>query len=215
MNRHVEREEALRSLVDSLVQVDVVLFRGEEFPKQISEAVELLKQAIVNMGNEMMPILKEKYVEWEDDLLIELIGDIGDPQSLDFLVEAYKHSTFMSGMLSLIAIRKLKTDEAYERINNLLLDIINEKNDFIVLSTNETVMMCAILGDWNDPQAIETLKSAININEPPGMPKAAIEALANYKEAHPYLGNLAAKDKSLSEIIWNALNNHGEQYSIG
>jgi hypothetical protein len=210
MTENSQRKTILKNLVDMVVQIGQALARGEEFPQQVPEAIELLKQALVELGNEIIPVLKDKYLETGDLLLLEVIGEMREPQSLDFLIHAYRHSDFMTGMAALIAIRKLRISQGYEHINDLLLSIMNQKDDLVVLSTNEIMMMCTILGEWNDSRAVETLKRAIEINEPPGMPKAAIEGLANYREAHQYLRNLAIEEKSLSKIIHDALNKNSE-----
>ncbi|MCA9925814.1 MAG: hypothetical protein KC421_25755 [Anaerolineales bacterium] len=204
----INREVVLNKIVDLVLNIEVVTFRGEAFSPNLTEAVVLLKKTICDMGHEFVPILKKKYNETGDHLLIELLGIISDPQTLSFLIHSYEHADFMSGMVALTAIRNLGVNEAYEYINNLLSSFLRKETHIKVLSTSEIVVMCNALGEWMNPIAIETLKEAISIDEFPEMPKAAINALANFKQAHEFLNELASQEPKLSTIIQNALDQY-------
>jgi hypothetical protein len=205
----MNRQEFIQTLVELLVTVD----RGMlAFDTPLPEAVEEgVKRAIIGFGHEVIPALHTILSNISGDIdprsLVEVLGNIGDPSSAPYIIDFHKNrSNFLSGLISMNALRKLRAEEGYSYISELLE--LQAQGDQTAFNTGaESIVACMSLGEWNDPRAIKPLMAAISIQGIQGLPEAAVNALAKYPQAHTFLKNLAIEVPSLKEVIDKATSN--------
>ncbi len=199
----MNRQEFIQTLVTLLVTIDRGMSAFDTpLPEKVEESIKL---ALIGFGNEAIPILHENLSRFAPDVdlnsLIEVLGIIRNPSSTSYIIEFHKnHSSFLSGLVAMNALRKLRAEAGYLYMSELLLR--QSAGDQTAFNTSaEIVVACKSLGEWDDPQAMKPLMEATRIRDIQGMPEAAIDALAKYPKAHNFLKNLAVEDPSLKELI--------------
>jgi HEAT repeat protein len=196
------REKFIKDLVELLVRIDKGML---EFDEPLPSAVEAaITQAVIAFGEEALPELHTHLADSSPDIdfvqLVDVIGDIGSPTSIPYLINKHQNASFMSGAAAIQALRKIGTDESYLYFGDLLAK--RASGDVYVINSGvEIQIACQALGEWGDERAIPFLERATAIYDPNSMPETAIRALAKYPKAHPFLRELAKRKISLKKLI--------------
>jgi hypothetical protein len=194
----------IEDLVALLVRFDRGMLEFEEPPPE--EARQGLANAVIAFADAAVPSLHAALVDgWSSDgvgpLLIDVLGEIGHGSSVPYLIEHHKsHADFMSGTAAMQALRKLRSNEGYEYMVEVLSR--TAEGDWTAINTgHEVVVACRALAEWDDPRAIGALVQAATIRGSFGMPEAAVEALAQRAEGRRLLPDLAARDPAVRDAL--------------
>lgn len=203
----MDRSDFIKELLKLLVKIDGGMV---EFSEPLPQgAAEGLVSAIASFGEEALPELHRLFADLPPKTdfvyVIDVLGEIGSPLSAPFLIEYHSHyASYISGTAAIQALKKISTEPAYLYLGNLLIQYTSGKPAFNTGA--EIPVACEALGEWNDDRAIGFLEQATRIHDPNRMPVTAIEQLAKYPQAHPFLSELAQSNPLLKVMIENALN---------
>jgi hypothetical protein len=204
----MNREKFIKSLLSLMVAIE----RGTaEFTEPLPIDVEKgVMQAVIGFGEEILGdlhyILNNIDSSSQTDLVhvVDVLGEIGNPSSVPYLINFHKHNaSFMSGMAAVQALKKIAVEESYVYLANLLTQYVSGKDLFN--SPSEIPVATESLGEWGDQRAVPVLEQATAISNPNRMPETAIRQLAKYPTGHPFLHDLAERNRSLSEFINDAI----------
>jgi hypothetical protein len=194
----------IEDLVALLVRFDRGMLEFEEPPPH--EAGQGLADAVIAFADAAVPALHAALTDgWSSGgvgpLLIDVLGEIGHASSVPYLIEHHRsHADYMSGTVAMQALRKLRSNEGYEYMAEMLAR--TAEGDWTAINTgHEVVVACMALAEWDDPRAIGALVQATKIRGGFGMPAAAVEALAQRAEGLRLLPDLAERDPAVREAL--------------
>lgn len=196
------REEFIDDLIGLLVRID----RGmEEFTEPLPvDAEKGVMQAIISFGEEILPQLhstfKTLWSQTDAVHLIDILGVIGNPSSIPYLIEFHsQYASFLGGIVAVRAMKNIGTEEVYTYFGSLI--VRHKSGENIFNSGAEIPIVCEALGDWNDERAVSFLEMATTIHNPNHMPETAIRQLIKYPGTHEFLNQLAEREVSLKPLI--------------
>lgn len=203
----VSKQSFIHDLVDLLIRIDRGMLEFEA-PLPI-EAEEGIKVATAAFGEEALPLLHKVVGEQKAEntltSLTDVLGMIGDPTSVPYLIELHsKFADYESGLAAVQALRKIGTEDAYLYLNRQLMQYLAGEK-YVFDSGIEIAVTCKALGEWRDERAIPALQQANGIRNPNGMPRTAIEQLATYPQSHAFLNELADQNDELRDMIRDCL----------
>jgi HEAT repeat protein len=157
----------------------------QPLPRIVQESI---MNAVVGLGDEVVPLLHKKISESPLEiglgLTLDVLGQLGDPASTTHIIEFHKnYASYQTGVAAIQALKQLKTEDGYSYLGNLLVEVA-KGNKKVVNAAFEVVLACQALGEWNSSKAVFPLKQAVHIRDIHGLPEAAIQALARHTDAH-------------------------------
>ncbi|MEL6407455.1 MAG: hypothetical protein AAFR81_23995 [Chloroflexota bacterium] len=202
----------IRNLITQLLILDKGM---EVFSEPVSENVkQSLIQTIANFGDEALIEVHSTIDTMKGRTsiisLLDVLALIGNTDSVPVLIDIHRnYSGDSEGLAIVSALRNIASDESYL----YMVDLVNQysNGDFrVVSSRNEIYFACLALGEWEDARAVESLRNALDIEFLDLMPRAAIEALAKYKDGRVYLKIATDSMPDYTTLINSALENIDE-----
>ena len=199
----MSREDFIEALVRLLIRLDCGML---EFERPVPEGVrEGIENAVVSFGHEAVATLHQALSDDATDSdpssIVDALARIGEPESAKHIIEFHKeHSSYISGLTSVNALRVLRSEDGYL----YLADLLRRASDGDSTGFNsgtEIIVACKALGEWNDIRAVPPLKKVLQLSDIPGLAETAILALVVYPEAHPFLKELASSEPLFSGVI--------------
>ncbi|MBZ0099448.1 MAG: hypothetical protein K8F30_10205 [Taibaiella sp.] len=209
----IEYKISKNQFINKLLELVLIIEGGVrtlEEPLPVA-AEQSLVAAIVAFGSDALPILHsilERDIGGDDNIsfnnygyIIDCIGKIKNSVSVPLLIEFHRCCTgFMTGAAALQALKSIGTEAAYQYLSDILVQYASG-NVRVIESSAELHTSCQAMELWRDERAIASLKIATSIDNIYGMPDKAIQALATYPEAHPFLISLAEQNPTLKNTI--------------
>lgn len=212
----ITTEQFISKFVDLLIIIEGGMSTLED-PLPI-EVKQYIVEGIAAFGNDALPFLHkllESDISSKDNIIfnnygyiIDCVGKIKNPNSLDLLIKFHKCCTgFMTSAAVFRAIKSIGTEAAYQYLSEVIIQYASG-NARVIESSVDLHIICEAMGLWRDKRGIECLKDATSIDIINGMPDKAICALATYPEAHRFLLDLAEQKPNLKNIIIAEISKH-------
>lgn len=201
------KEILIRNLVTSLLIADKGMSAfAEPLPEGIKE--HLIK-AVASFGSDALLEIHSTINNLKGTRsiisLIDILGLINDPSSMPILIDIHKnYSGDFEGIATIVAMKSIKHETGYLYFSEIISKYAN--GDFRAINNRTEIdLICEALGEWQDEQAIRTLKTALNIKHLSSMPHTAIIALAKHDSGKVHLSQIKGSMPDYLDLIESLL----------
>jgi HEAT repeat protein len=184
--------EFINALAALVIRYDRGMLEFEDPPPD--GVAEGLRRALVAFGARAVPVthaaLDEAWSRGEDggEQVIDVLADLGSPDSVPYLVEYHRHhANFITSLAAIQALKRLRDDTAYLYLAEMLTRYARD-DAHAYQTKSEIFSACSAMGEWRDPRAIEPLTQAYAFATTHGdvdIGKAAWAVLDHYGDTSP------------------------------